>query len=298
MTVRFAKMHGLGNDFMVLDLVSQEITLHPREIQCWSDRHTGVGFDQLLAIEPPTDPEADFRYRIFNADGSEAEQCGNGARCVARFALHAGLTVKTELRFQTSNGQIGTRLRDSGQVEVDMGAPGLEPALIPCDVTRAESTTTIGDATRYRLAVDGGTGSAGPGSAGSESTEIELTPVSMGNPHGVIMVDDIGTAAVAEIGAALTDHPFFPERANIGFCQVVDVNFVRLRVFERGVGETRACGTGACAAVVAGIQSGLLDQRVKVSLPGGKVRIRWQGSDSAVRMTGPATLVYEGQIST
>jgi diaminopimelate epimerase len=293
MTVRFAKMHGLGNDFMVLDLVTQEITLNPREIQCWADRHTGVGFDQLLAIEPPTDPEADFRYRIFNADGTEAEQCGNGARCVARFALHAGLTVKTELRFQTSNNQIGTRLLDNGQVEVDMGKPGLEPALIPCEVTRAASTTTIGNATRYRLAVD-----AGGESAGGESTDIELIPVSIGNPHGVIMVDDIGTAAVAEIGAALTDHPFFPERANIGFCQVVDVNFVRLRVFERGVGETRACGTGACAAVVAGIQADLLDQRVKVSLPGGKVRIRWQGSDSAVRMTGPATLVYEGQIST
>lgn len=284
MKVRFAKMHGLGNDFMVLDLVTQEVTLDPRLVRCWSDRHTGVGFDQLLTIEPPPDPDVDFRYRIYNADGSEAEQCGNGARCVARYALHAGLTVKSELRFQTANGRIGTRLVENGQVEVDMGVPVLDPAAIPCDVAQAESSCAVAAMTGYRLRDEGG-------------ATHELVPVSMGNPHGVLFVDEIATAPVDEIGAALTDHPFFPDRANIGFCQIIDSNFVRLRVFERGVGETRACGTGACAAVVAGVLAGRLDERVKVSLPGGKVRVRWQGDGAAVRMTGPATLVFEGQIT-
>jgi diaminopimelate epimerase len=201
----------------------------------------------------------DFRYRIYNADGSEAEQCGNGARCVARYVLHLGLSVKPVLRFQTANGQIETRLLDNGQVEVDMGAPILDPTAIPCDVSQAQSTSPAASATRFRLL--------------DERGEIqELIPVSMGNPHGVLFIDDITQAPVSETGAALTAHPFFPERANIGFCQIVDTNFIRLRVFERGVGETRACGTGACAAVVAGIQAGLL--------------------------VGPATLVYEGQIAT
>lgn len=285
MNVRFAKMHGLGNDFMVLDLVSQSLTLTPEQVECWSDRHTGVGFDQLLAIEPPGDPEADFRYRIYNADGSEAEQCGNGARCVALFVLHTGLSIKGEVRFQTSNGRIQTRLLDNDQVEVDMGVPIFTPDSIPCDPSRAESSCIDHAATRYLLRDEEGVGH-------------ELIAVSMGNPHGVVEVEEIANTPVTRTGAALTSHPFFPERANIGFCQIIDSGFVRLRVFERGVGETRACGTGACAAVVAGIQSGRLDERVKVSLPGGKVRIHWQGEDAPVRMTGPATLVYEGQIST
>jgi len=285
MNIPFAKMHGLGNDFMVLDGVSQALELTPAQIQCWADRHTGVGFDQLLAIEPPTDPDVDFRYRIYNADGTEAEQCGNGARCVAKFIADKALCPKLELRFQTSNGQITTRLLEDGQVEVDMGVPVIEPAAVPCDVSQAESSSRVNDATRFRLLDENG-------------TAHELTPISMGNPHGVIQVPEIASTDVAGTGAALTAHPFFPERANIGFCQIVDDNFIRLRVFERGVGETRACGTGACAAVVAGRLAGLLAERVKVSLPGGKVRIRWQGPDTPVRMIGPATLVYEGQITT
>jgi diaminopimelate epimerase len=277
-------MHGLGNDFMVLDLVSQSYLPSAGQIARWSDRHTGVGFDQLLIVAPPEDPDADFRYVIFNADGSEAEQCGNGARCVARLVAHCGLSVKTTLTFQTINGQIETRRLPDGQVEVDMGVPRLNAAAIPCDESRAESSRAVGDGTAYRIS--GGAGEA-----------YELTVVSMGNPHGVIRVDDITVAPVLEVGGRLTDHPFFPERANIGFYQVVDPGFIRVRVFERGVGETRACGTGACAAVVAGRLAGLLDERVKVSLPGGKARVRWQGPDSTVRMTGPATLVYEGEIA-
>lgn len=285
MKLRFAKMHGLGNDFMVLDLVTQEYEPGPAEVRCWADRHTGVGFDQLLTIEPPGDPDVDFRYRIFNADGSEAEQCGNGARCVARYVADTGLSVKSVIRFQTSNSQIEAHLRDADQVEVDMGVPGLTPERIPCDVARAEATASRGNATCYRLRDPSG-------------VSHELTCVNMGNPHGVIRVHEIAGTPVAEAGAALTSHPFFPEGANIGFCQVVDGNFIRLRVFERGVGETRACGTGACAAVVAGRLAGDLDERVKVSLPGGKVRVCWQGPGTPVRMTGPATLVYEGLITT
>ena len=288
MSIRFAKMHGLGNDFMVLDAVSQELQYTPDQIQCWSDRHTGVGFDQLLIIEPPTDPDVDFRYRIFNADGSEAEQCGNGARCVAKFIADNGLSARQPIRFQTANGQIETRVLNDDQVEVNMGVPGLTPAAVPCDPSRAESSINTGvDVDRWALyqLLD------------SHGVSFDLAAISIGNPHGVIQVTEIATTNVAEIGAALTNHPFFPQGANIGFCQIVDANFIRLRVFERGVGETRACGTGACAAVVAGRLNGLLDERVKVSLPGGKVRIRWQGPDSPVRMIGPATLVYEGQIN-
>lgn len=284
MKIRFAKMHGLGNDFMVLDRISQPFLPEPEQIQAWSDRHTGVGFDQLLIVAPPDDPDVDFRYQIFNADGSEAEQCGNGARCVAKLVADKDLSVKPILRFQTSNGIIETRLLDNDQVEVDMGVPSLEPASIPCTPALAEAEEAFADATRYTLADEAG-------------ETHQLMVASMGNPHGVILVDDITSAGVQEIGAALTAHPFFPDRANIGFCQVVDRGFIRLRVFERGVGETRACGTGACAAAVTCALAGLVDERVKVSLPGGKVRIRWQGPDRAVKMTGPATLVYEGEIT-
>jgi diaminopimelate epimerase len=282
--LQFAKMHGLGNDFMVLDLISQPYQPKPEQIQAWSDRHTGIGFDQLLIVAPPENPDVDFRYRIFNADGTEAEQCGNGARCVAKLVADKGLCVRPSIRFQTSNGLIETHLLGNDQVEVDMGPPGLTPGAIPCDPAKAESEDSIGDARRFTLADDAG-------------EQHQLTVASMGNPHGVILVDDITSARVDEIGARLTDHPFFPERANIGFCQAVDRGFIRLRVFERGVGETRACGTGACAAAVTSRMAGLVDEKVKVSLPGGKVRIRWQGPEHAVKMTGPATLVYEGQIA-
>jgi diaminopimelate epimerase len=277
-------MHGLGNDFMVLDLISQPYRPHPEQIQAWSDRHTGIGFDQLLIVAPPEDPDVDFRYQIFNADGSEAEQCGNGARCVAKLVADKGLSVKPTIRFQTCNGVIETNLLDNDQVEVDMGPPGLAPTAVPCDPAHAEVEEMVGEAPRFTLADEAG-------------EHHQLTVASMGNPHGVILVDDISSARVDEIGARLTGHPFFPERANIGFCQVVDRGFIRLRVFERGVGETLACGTGACAAAVTSRLAGLVDEKVKVSLPGGKVRIRWQGPNHAVRMTGPATLVYEGQIA-
>ncbi len=273
-SLHFAKMHGLGNDFMVLDLVTQEVEFDAVNVRAWSDRRTGIGFDQLLVVEPPNDPRADFWYRIYNADGSEAEQCGNGARCIATFVKHARLSPKTELTLQTAGGMIATRLMDT-KVQVDMGVPSTAPDTIPF--------TVDAEALSYRVE--------------SASGCHEVTPVSIGNPHGVLFVEDIGQADVAAIGPALTSHPRFPEGANIGFCQVVDDAFIRLRVFERGVGETRACGTGACAAVVACRLHGLVQQTVKVSLPGGKVRVNWQGPGSAVKMTGPSTLVYEGSLN-
>jgi diaminopimelate epimerase len=283
MLLEFAKMHGLGNDFMVLDLVTQVLELDAQQIRAWSDRRTGVGFDQLLAIEPPTDPEADFRYRIFNADGSEVEQCGNGARCAALFIARRQLSPKPSLILQTLNGTIVTRLLGDDQVEVDMGEPRLAPERLPVDPRAARGALPVeGRPPAYHLTVDG--------------LQVEVTPVSMGNPHCVLFVGNVAEAPVEALGRTLVAHPVFPEGANVSFCQVVDPGFVRLRVFERGVGETRACGTGACAAVVAAQLRGAVGQRVKVSLPGGKVRIAWQGPGTPVRMSGPATLVFEGRI--
>jgi diaminopimelate epimerase len=283
----FAKMHGLGNDFMVLDLVTQHFDVTAEQARIWADRRTGIGFDQLLLIEPPTTPDADFRFRIFNHDGSEVQQCGNGARCVASYVSLRQLSPKPELTLQTAGGPIVTRLQNPGDraagaevsVEVDMGKPRTAPEALPFDPAGA---TAEDAAATYSMDLDG--------------TPWRFTTVSMGNPHAVIMVDSVATAPVAEIGAALVQHPVFAEGANIGFCEVVDRGFVRLRVFERGVGETRACGTGACAAVVAARLLDRVGERVKVSLPGGKVRIAWQGPGATVRMTGPATLVYEGRI--
>jgi len=283
MQLEFAKMHGLGNDFMVLDLVSQSFEFDEEQIRAWADRRTGIGFDQLLAIEPPTDPDADFRYRIFNANGGEVEQCGNGARCAARYIAHRQLSPKPALLLQTMGGPITTRLLPDGQVEVDMGEPRTTPECVPFDPTAGSGALPLAEpALTYTLGIDG--------------EDWEITPVSMGNPHCVLFVNNVADAPVEGLGQALVGHPVFPEGANIGFCQVVDPGFVRLRVFERGVGETRACGTGACAAVVAAQMRGAVGQRVKVSLPGGKVRINWQGPGTPVRMTGPATLVYEGRI--
>ena len=288
MKLEFAKMHGLGNDFMVIDLISQDLCLTTDQVRAWADRRTGIGFDQLLAIEAPTEPDFDFRYRIYNADGAEVEQCGNGARCAALFVSLRNLSPKTTLRMQTLGGPIETKVVDESTVEVNLGVPTNGPTDVPFAVAAAcpssssespEASTQL----RYRL------------QSGDES--YELIPVSIGNPHGVMFVSDISTAPVEELGAELVWHPFFPEGANIGFCQIVDQGFVRLRVFERGVGETRACGTGACAAAVAGQLAGMLGQRVKVSLPGGKVRINWQGPGSPVRMAGPANLVYQGHMS-
>jgi len=283
MLIDFAKMHGLGNDFMVLDLVTQACELDSGQIRAWADRRTGVGFDQLLVIEPPTDPEADFRYRIFNADGSEVEQCGNGARCAALYVVRRQLSPKPALLLQTMNGFITTRLLDDNQVEVDMGEPHIDHDRVPFDPQADGGALPVTEhPLAYALTVDGAT--------------WEITPVSMGNPHCVLFVGNLAEAPVESLGRALVGHPVFPEGANIGFCQVVDPGFLRLRVFERGVGETRACGTGACAAVVAAQLRGTVGQRVKVSLPGGKVRIAWQGPGTPVKMTGPATLVFEGRI--
>ncbi len=285
MLLEFAKMHGLGNDFMVIDLVTQELAVSEEQVRAWGDRRTGVGFDQLLLIEPPADPDADFRYRIFNADGHEVQQCGNGARCAARYIARRGLSPKPELVLQTLAGPIRARLLADGMVEVDMGEPRTSPAAVPFDPTADGAATPVAESpSSYELEVG--------------DTRCRVTPVSMGNPHAVLFVDSVADAPVERLGSALVAHPVFPEGANIGFCEVVDRGFVRLRVYERGVGETRACGTGACAAVVAAQLLDRVGQRVKVSLPGGKVRIAWQGPGSTVRMTGPAVLVFEGQIET
>ena len=275
MKVRFAKMHGLGNDFMVVDLVTQNLVIEPDAVRRWSNRRTGIGFDQLLTLELPTEPDADFSLGIFNADGSGAEQCGNGVRCIARFVRRENLSPKSELELQTESGRVRTVLLDQG-VRVDMGIPSTHPDDVPFAAGR--------DRLSHALEVEG--------------ERHEITPVSMGNPHGVLFVDNAAAADVATVGGALTGHRQFPQGANIGFCEVVDRSFVRLRVYERGVGETPACGTGACAAVVAGRLKGKLDESVQVSLPGGTVSIAWKGPGAPVRMTGPAETVYEGRVET
>ena len=274
MLVRFTKMHGLGNDFVVLDLVTQRIKLNPNIVRKLGDRNFGVGFDQLLIVEPPTTPDVDFRYRIYNSDGSEVENCGNGARCFAKFVRDKRLTGKDEIAVETANGRAVLKIREDRQVEVDMGAPRLNPADVPFEADTAAAT--------YSIEVDGET--------------YEISAVSMGNPHGVLVVDDVDTAPVEVLGPQLEPHARFPQKANIGFMQIVSRSEIRLRVYERGAGETKACGTGACAAVVAGIQRGLLDSTVKAQLTGGELEISWTGGDAPVIMTGPATTVFEGQI--
>jgi len=274
MLVRFTKMHGLGNDFMVLDLVTQRLKLTPKIVKKLGDRHFGVGFDQLLIVEAPSDPNVDFRYRIYNQDGSEVENCGNGARCFAKFVRDKRLTAKDEIVVETANGRAVLKVREDKQVEVDMGEPVLVPAEVPFEAS--------GQAATYDIEVDG--------------ENYEISAVSMGNPHGVMLVNDTATAPVETLGPKLESHPRFPARANIGFMQLISRSEVNLRVFERGVGETMACGTGACGAVVAGILRGELDDQVIVHLPGGDLEIRWQGKGHPVIMTGPATTVYEGQI--
>ncbi|MCY1403534.1 Diaminopimelate epimerase [compost metagenome] len=274
MLLRFTKMHGLGNDFMVLDLVTQHAHVQPKHVRQWGDRHTGVGFDQLLIVEPPSRPDVDFRYRIFNADGSEVEQCGNGARCFARFVIDKRLTAKKRIRVETKNSVIELNVRSDGQITVDMGAPRLLPAEIPFVAPEA--------ALAYEVEVGGQT--------------VELAAVSMGNPHGVLRVDNVDTAPVHTLGPQLETHPRFPQKANIGFLQVVDAHHARLRVWERGCGETQACGTGACAAAVAGIRQGWLQSPVQISLPGGSLSIEWAGPGQPVMMTGPALRVFEGQV--
>lgn len=274
MRLEFTKMHGLGNDFLMVDLVSQRAHLEPHVIRRLADRHFGVGFDQLLVVEPPQRPDVDFRYRIYNADGTEVSQCGNGARCFAVFVRERRLTRKDTLRVETASGIIELKVNARGWVRVDMGAPRFQPAEIPF---RAEAP-----ADRYQLTVDHHT--------------VTFAALSMGNPHAVIRVDDVDSAPVETLGPALEQHPDFPERVNVGFVQVVDRQHLRLRVFERGSGETLACGTGACAAAVAAIRAGWTDRRVTVTLPGGDLSIEWADDAAAVIMTGPTQRVYDGQL--
>ena len=286
--LRFAKMHGLGNDFMVMDLVTQSFGPTARLVNHWADRRTGVGFDQLLTLEPPSAPDVDFDYRIFNADGSSAEQCGNGARCLARFVHLQGLSPKPQLKLRSPCGGWVRTTLEGPDVGVELGPPSAQAHEVPFLASFA-----AGAAATWRGDSGGGVfvhsveTSAGP---------VEVTPVSMGNPHGVLFVDDVRKADVTGLGGELSRHPSFPQGANIGFCQIVDRGYIRLRVHERGVGETRACGTGACAAAVAGRLRGKLDAAVKVSLPGGKLRLHWQGAGARVKMSGAATLAYEGVI--
>ena len=272
MLVRFTKMHGLGNDFVVLDLLSQPLKLRPRHIRKLADRRFGVGCDQVLVVEAPNNPDVDFRYRIYNADGSEVGQCGNGARCFARFVRDRKLTSKRKITVETASGVMELRVREHHQVEVRMGVPELEPARIPhVAVARAES---------YTLNVAG--------------EALEIGAVNMGNPHAILRVDDVDGGALERLGAAIESHPDFPERVNAGFMEVVDADNIRLRVYERGVGETLACGSGACAAVVYGNLRGWLGQSVTVSLPGGKLSVNWDGEGRQVVMTGPTASVFEG----
>ncbi|KLT73424.1 diaminopimelate epimerase [Neisseria arctica] len=278
-TLKFTKMHGLGNDFMVVDATVQDFDPLLAPLAKWSDRYTGVGFDQLLVVEKTDLPEVDFRYRIFNADGGEVEQCGNGARCFVRFVVDKGLTDKHEIQVETARGIIVPKLLENGLVTVNMGQPRFAPADIPFVAAGGEQEEAL---THIVL-------------VGLES--IPVSCVNMGNPHAVILVDDIQNAPVAKWGEAIESHEQFPERVNVGFMQVLDEQNIRLRVFERGTGETQACGTGACAAVVAGVRLGLLKAGapVKVSLPGGDLFIEWQPG-SNVLMTGPAETVFEGEL--
>ncbi len=271
MLLAFTKMHGLGNDFVLIDAIQQPIILAHADITLIADRRRGVGCDQVLLVEAARTSDADFRYRIYNADGGEVEQCGNGVRCVARYLYEQGL-IERDAKLETVAGVIAVHIEEDGWVTVDMGAPRFEPNQIPF--------TAPMRALSYRVTLDDG--------------EVELMAISMGNPHAILRVDDIDAAPVARLGPRLETHPRFPNRTNVGFMQVVDRATVRLRVFERGVGETQACGSGACAAVVAGRLRGWLNERVKVELSGGSLMICWPGPPASVSMNGSATKVFEG----
>lgn len=275
MKIKFTKMQGLGNDFVVIDAVRQPVSLSPEQAAFIADRHFGVGCDQILIVERPTQPGVDFRYRIFNADGGEVEQCGNGARCFVRFVLDQDLTDKREIRVETKSGVISPRIEANGEVTVDMGTPIFDAVRIPF----------LSDSKALIQPLD---------VAGSE---VAITAVSMGNPHAVQVVDNVDSAPVAAQGPIIENHPRFPARVNAGFMQVVDAHNIRLRVFERGAGETLACGTGACAAVVTGIARGLLSSPVRVETRGGYLSIAWSGVDTPVMMTGPAVSVFESEIT-
>jgi len=274
MTLRFAKMQGQGNDFVMLDGVRQRVALTPAQVRRIADRHYGVGCDQLLVVERPREPGNDFHYRIYNADGGEVSQCGNGSRCFARFVLEEGLTAKHVMRVETASGVISPHVEATGRVTVDMGRPRFEPREIPF---RAEAA-----AVTYPLEVGGET--------------VTVGVVSMGNPHAVQVVDDVDAAPVRSQGPIIENHAAFPRRVNAGYMQVVSRSHIRLRVWERGAGETLACGTGACAAVVAGIRMGLIDSPVTVTTSGGDLTIEWSGNGSPVMMAGDAVRVFDGEI--
>lgn len=273
MKLKFTKMHGLGNDFVVIDGINQTISLTPKDIRWLADRHFGIGCDQVLLVEKASG-NADFCYRIFNADGSEVEQCGNGARCFVRFVHDHGLTGKKEICVETAGGLISPRLEENGGVTVNMGTPKFEPADIPFMAVKRALT--------YLLDIG--------------NKQVEISAVSMGNPHAVQIVANVDEAPVSTEGVLIESHERFPQHVNVGFMQIINRHHIRLRVYERGAGETLACGTGACAAVVAGIERGLLASRVKVSTPGGDLWIQWEGKDQPVLMTGPACTVFEGII--
>lgn len=273
--MQFSKMHGLGNDFMVVDAVTQNVFFSPDLIRRLADRHLGVGFDQLLVVEPPYDPDLDFHYRIFNADGGEVAQCGNGARCFAHFVRMKGLTNKQDIRVSTMNGTMVLSMYENGLIQVNMGEPIFDPAIVPFRAQKAEKT--------YIIRVDQHT--------------VLCGVVSMGNPHCVIQVNDVEQAPVEMLGPLLESHERFPQRANIGFMQIVSQRHIKLRVFERAAGETLACGSGACGAVAVGIQQGLLDNQVRVDLPGGSLEINWQGVGHPLYMIGCVTHVYDGYIN-
>jgi diaminopimelate epimerase len=274
-TIRFAKMHGLGNDFMVIDTLQQAYEPSAQCIRAWSDRHTGVGFDQLLLITPPPRPDVDFGYRIFNADGAEVQQCGNGARCAAIYVHKKDYSTQATLRFATQAGVLEVICLANQQVRVNMGIPNFMPASLPFTVPTQQA--------HYELAVN--------------DEQIVVGAVSMGNPHIVLAVPHIATAPVIALGAQLTHHPLFPEGVNVGFMEITNRATMQLRVYERGVGETQACGSGACAAMVLGRLWQLLDDTVTVRLPGGCLTVQWEGAQMPVWMTGPATWVYEGDIN-
>lgn len=274
MWLKFTKMHGAGNDFVVIDTISQPVKFTPRLARKIADRHFGIGCDQMLIVEPPGDPDVDFNYRIFNSDGGEVEQCGNGARCFAKFVRDRKLCARNPIRVSTAAGIIEIKTNPDNTYTVDMGIPAFNPEKIPLAVGERKKT--------YSVELKSGV--------------VEFASVSMGNPHAVIAVENVKTAKVKKIGSKLEKHEIFPNRANIGFMQIISEQEINLRVFERGAGETLACGTGACAAVVSGIEDGQLKTPTKVNLPGGTLTIDWQGKERSVILTGPAKTVFHGQI--
>lgn len=275
MLLKFTKMHGLGNDFMVVDGVTQKVFFSPELIKSLADRHFGIGFDQLLLVEPPFDPDVDFHYRIFNSDGSEVQMCGNGARCFVRFVIDHNLTAKRDITVSTVSGILKLKLNDDDSVTVNMGSPEFIPEKIPFVAPSL--------ALSYKLKID--------------NKELEHGAVSMGNPHAVFFFDDVSSMDIEKIGAKVECHSAFPEKVNVGFATVLNNHALKLRVYERGCGETLACGTGACAAAVVAIAQGKVQSPVSVSLPGGDLKISWEGGKTPVMMSGPATRVFEGTIS-